>query len=259
MASPTPTTILVTGASSGMGAAIAEHLAAPGVRIALFARRKEQLDEVAARVAAKGAESLVLIGDVADLKSVQAAHAELTARWQTIDAAYLNAGTGGVFSLAKFDAGRVRQIFEVNVFGVVNWLHCLLPKMLADKRGTIVGISSLAAQRGGPGSGAYSASKAAVTNLMESIRLEARLSSITVCTVEPGFVKSEMTAKNKFHMPFLMETKDAARIICSGVARGRSMIRFPWTLAAGMALFRWAPNWLYDRLAARSLPTPRVR
>ncbi len=244
--------VLVTGASSGIGAAIAEHLAAPGVRIALFARRKEKLDQVAQRLSAKGAETLSVEGDVCDLAAVQAAHAQIEAKWQRVDAAFLNAGRGTYVPIERFDAAEVRRIFEVNVLGIAHWLHCLLPPMLAAGRGTLVGISSLAANRGmAGGSGAYSASKAAVTNLMEAVRVEARDYGVKVCTVEPGFVKSEMTAPNKFSMPFLMETADAAQIICDGAARGKAMIRFPGPMAAGMALLRWMPNAIYDRLANR--------
>ncbi|HEY3448383.1 MAG TPA: SDR family NAD(P)-dependent oxidoreductase [Myxococcales bacterium] len=251
---PSPTTILVTGASGGIGAAIAEHLAAPGVRVALFARRKDQLDEVARKVGQRGAEALVLVGDVADFESVEAAYAGLVAKWgSSIDFAYLNAGAGGVFPLSKFKADRVRRIFEVNILGLVNWLHFLLPPMLEARRGTIVGTSSMAAQRGGPNSGAYSASKAAVTNLLESIRLEARHSGVTVCTVEPGFVRTDMTAVNKFPMPFIMDPADAAKVICRAAQRGKSMIRFPWPLQAGMAVMRWMPNWMYDRVTGTML------
>lgn len=251
---PSPTTLLVTGASAGMGAAIAEHVAAPGVRVALFARRKDLLDEVARKVGQKGAEALVLVGDVADIKSVEAAWSELAAKWgPELDFAYLNAGAGGVFPLAKFKADRVKRIFDVNVMGVVNWLHFVLPPMLEARHGTIVGTSSLAAQRGGPNAGAYSASKAAVSNLLESIRLEARRSNVRVCTVEPGFVRTGMTAPNKFPMPFIMEPADAAKVIVRGAQRGQSMIRFPWPLQAGMALMRWMPNWLYDRVSGTML------
>jgi short-subunit dehydrogenase len=245
-----PPNILVTGASSGIGAALAEHLAAPGVRIALFARRRERLEELAQRVAAKGAEPLVLVGDVRDLESVQEAHGIIESKWRRVEAAFLNAGKGGIVSVTQFDAAEVRNIFEVNVLGIAHWLQCLLPPMLAARRGTLVGISSLGALRGLPGGGgAYSASKAAVTNLMESVRVEARPHGIAVCTVEPGFVKTEMTAPNKFKMPFLMEPADAARVICEGVARGKAVIRFPWPVAAAMALVRWMPNGIYDRIA----------
>ncbi|MBI5544924.1 MAG: SDR family NAD(P)-dependent oxidoreductase [Deltaproteobacteria bacterium] len=249
--------VLVTGASRGIGAALAEQVALSKGRVALFARTREQLDLVAQQVKSRGAEPLVLEGDVADLASVRGAHQQVVERWGRVDVALLNAGTGATFPLTRFDAERVRRIFEVNVFGIVHWLHCLLPPMLEAKAGTIVGISSLAAQRGGPSAGAYSASKAAVSNLLESVRLEARLSGVAVCTVEPGFVRTEMTAQNKFEMPFLMEPQDAARAICEGVARGKSVIRFPWQLAAGMALMRWMPDWLYERIGGRMVMRDR--
>lgn len=243
--------ILITGASSGIGAALAEHLAGFGGRIALFARRAERLEEVAAKVTAAGGQPLVLIGDVADPASVAAAHEELVAAQGPVDVAFLNAGVGDSFSVDRFEAARVRALFEVNVFGVVNWLEHLLPPMLERQSGTLVGISSLAGHRGGPMAGAYSASKAAVSNLLESIRLEVRTAGIVVTTVEPGFIRSEMTDKNKFPMPFMVETEVAARQIADAAAEGRAVLRFPWQMAAAVKVLKSLPAGLYDRLAGR--------
>jgi short-subunit dehydrogenase len=243
--------ILITGASSGIGAALAEHVASYGGKIALLARRAERLEEVAARVAAAGAQPLVLVGDVADPESVAAAHQELVDAQGPVDVAFLNAGVGDSFSVDRFTAARVRQMFDVNVFGVVNWLEHLLPPMLERQSGTLVGISSLAGHRGGPMAGAYSASKAAVSTLLESIRLEVRTAGIVVTTVEPGFIRSEMTDKNKFAMPFMVETEDAARQIADAAAEGRPMLRFPWQMAAAARVLKSLPISLYDRLAAK--------
>lgn len=243
--------ILITGASSGIGAALAERLAAFGGQIALFARRADRLEEVAGRVAAAGARPLVLTGDVTDPESVRTSYARLVEAQGPVDVAFLNAGVGDSFRLDKFDAARVRKTFEVNVFGVVHWLEHLLPSMLERRTGTLVGISSLASHRGGPMSGPYSASKAAVSVLLESIRLEARSKGISVCIVEPGFIRSEMTDKNKFKMPFMVETEDAAQAIIDAAAEGQPMLRFPWQMAAAVKVLKSLPIGLYDRIAGR--------
>jgi len=244
-------TVLVTGASSGIGAAVAEYLAPFGVRIGLFARREAKLRSLEARLATLGAAPLVLPGDTTDIEAVRHAHDQIIAQLGPVDVAFLNAGVGDSFTLASFSAKRVKRVLDVNVIGVVNWLEVLLPSMLERRFGTVVGISSLASGRGFPFAGAYSASKAALSVLLESIRVEAQSAGIQVCTVEPGFIRSEMTDRNKFPMPFLMDTGDAARLICEAAARRERLVRFPWQTAAAAALLRWLPGGLYDRLVAQ--------
>ncbi|MBW2732868.1 MAG: SDR family NAD(P)-dependent oxidoreductase [Deltaproteobacteria bacterium] len=241
--------ILITGASSGIGAALAVEVARYGGRIALFARREERLHDVAERVAAAGAESLVLAGDVRDPAQVKEAYERMVREHGAPRVAFLNAGVGDSFAIGDFKAHRVRRIFEVNIMGVAHWLEHLLPPMLKKGRGFLVGISSLAAHRGGPMAGAYSASKAALSNLLESLRVEAGPAGVSISTVEPGFVRSELTDKNKFSMPFLMETDVAAALIVDQVAEGRTMIRFPWQMAAFVKLMKHLPMSVYDRMA----------
>jgi short-subunit dehydrogenase len=249
--------ILITGASSGIGAAIAVQLARHGGRIALFARRRERLQQVAREVSRAGAEPLVLVGDTRDRQQVAEAHAQLIQAQGPANVAFLNAGVGDGFTLDEFSAARLKQVFDVNVIGVANWLEHLIGPMLQRKRGTIVGISSLAASRGAPGASAYSASKAALSTLLEALRVEGRLHGLTVCTVEPGFVRSEITAKNAFPMPFLMDTSAAAAQICRAVAKGSPMIRLPWQMAALTRVVRTLPNFAYDRLGQRLLRSQR--
>jgi short-subunit dehydrogenase len=240
--------LLVTGASTGIGAALAVRLARHGGRIALVARRGDVLAGVAEQVRAAGGQPLVLAGDVTDLPAVRELHARLQAEQGPVDVAFLNAGTGGPTSLRRFEAARVRELFEVNVFGVANWLEVLLPDMLARRSGVIAGISSLAAARGMPGSGAYAASKAAVSFLLESLRVEARAHGIQITTVEPGFVRTPLSAKNKFPMPFLMEVEPAVEIIAREVAHGRRVVRFPRAMAAVAGLLGVLPTPVFDRL-----------
>ena len=245
------TSILITGASSGIGAALAVHLAQYGGKIALVARRREQLDEVAEQVRGAGARPLVVTGDVTDGDEVTRNHQQILEEQGPAQVAFLNAGVGYPTPLTRFDMARVRKLFEINVIGVTNWLAALLPDMVSADRGVIAVVSSLAAARGLPGSGCYSASKAAVSTLMESLRIEARGTGVQLSTIEPGFIKSELTAKNRFPMPFLMDTEPAARLMADEVAAGAEVIRFPWQMAMMLRSMRAMPDALYGVVGAQ--------
>lgn len=238
--------ILITGASSGIGAELALHLAQYGGKIALQARRRVRLEAVAEQVRAKGASALVLEGDVTDPAQVTAQAAQLKDEQGPVDVAFLNAGLGKPTALTRFNGAKWRRMFEINVFGVINWLDALLPDMLQLERGIVAITSSLAGQCGLPGSGAYSATKAAVSTLAESLRVEARPRGIQISSIEPGFIRSELTEDNKFPMPFLMDTDEAVRIIADEVAEGAPVIRFPWQMSAAIATLRALPTPLYN-------------
>jgi len=240
------TSILITGASSGVGAALAVRLARHGGRLALTARRAERLEAVAEEVRRKGGRPLILEGDVRDLERTRELAARVASEQGPVDVAFLNAGLGGPTALTRFSAEKVRYMFEVNVFGVVNWLEPLLPDMISRGKGVLAVTSSLAAVRGIPTGGAYSASKAAVSTLMESLRAEARSHGIQVSIIEPGFFKSELTEKNNFPMPFLLETEDAARMMEREVAAGRERIRFPWQFARLIEAVHQMPDPAFD-------------
>ena len=251
--------LLITGASTGIGATLAVRLARYGGRLALVARRGDLLAAVAEQVRAAGGQPLALVGDVTDLAAVRELHARLRGEQGAVDVAFLNAGTGGPTSVRRFEATRVRQIFEVNVLGVANWLEVLLPDMLERRSGIIAGISSLAAARGMPGGGAYAASKAAVSFLLESLRAEAHQSGIQITTVEPGFVRTPLSAKNKFPMPFLMDVEPAVEIIVREVAHGRRVIRFPRAMAAVAQLLGALPAPVFDSLGKSLIARQRPR
>jgi len=242
--------ILITGASSGIGAALAEEIAEYGGDVALVARREEQLQEVAQRVRRRGARPLVLACDVTDLESVRAAGARIVEVQGPVEVAFLNAGIGEVVHLPRFDARKVQRVFEVNIFGVLNWMEALLPAMIERKSGILAATSSLAAARGLPGASAYSATKAALSALLDAYRVEARLYGLQITIIEPGFVRTPINEGAKSR-PFLLEVEPAARIILDGVAEGQALIRFPWQMAAAMQVLRHLPNALFDRVGAR--------
>jgi NAD(P)-dependent dehydrogenase (short-subunit alcohol dehydrogenase family) len=245
--------ILITGASSGIGAELARELAAYGAKLALCARRAAELEEVAARVRAAGGQALPLVCDVGDPDSVREAHARLVADQGPVEVAFLNAGIGDRTTVKEFEAVRIRRVFEVNLFGVVHWLELLFPAMREAGAGTIAVTSSLAAGRGLPGSGAYSASKAALSSLCESLQGDARRYGIQLSIVEPGFIRTPMTAKHTFKMPFLIDAPEAARLTLEGVAEGLPLIRFPWQMAMTMQVIRHLPGGAFQALGRRMM------
>lgn len=244
--------VVITGASSGLGRAMAVQLARAGARVAITGRRKEKLADAAGAVRAAGGECLELLGDVTEPSQVKAHYALIKERWGGLDWAILNAGVGDSMSARQFSAENYRWTFATNLGGVTNWIEAVLPDMLAAKRGAIAGIGSLAGFRGLPESGAYSASKAALYALLESTRVDLRGTGVNVVTVCPGFVKSEMTDRNdKGQMPFLLETDDGARRIIDGIRHRRRVVHFPWQLSLFMIyVVHNLPGWFYDWFAA---------
>lgn len=248
-----PLRVLITGATSGLGREMACQLAREGYRVAITGRRQAKLEETAAAVREAGGECLALAGDVASLEDVKRHYAEIRSRWGGLDWAVLNAGVGDSLSARRFSAENVRWTFAANVVGAANWMEAVLPDMLAARSGVIAGISSLAGFRGLPESGSYSASKAALTVLLESARVDLRGTGVDVVTVCPGFVKSEITSRNDpKDMMFLLETADGARRILDGIRRRKRLVHFPWQLSIPVIyVLPWLPGWLYELLASR--------
>lgn len=246
--------VLITGATSGLGREAAVQLARRGARLALTGRRAAKLEAAARAVREAGGEALTLAGDVTDRKTVRRHYAEIRRLWGGLDWAVLNAGVGDSESALQFTAENYHWTFATNVGGAVNWIEAVLPDMLAAKSGVIAGVASLAAYRGLPKSGAYSASKAALVSLLESVRVDLRGTGVDVVTVCPGFVKSEMTDRNNpKDMIFLLETEDGVRRMLRGIERRRRVVHFPWQLSCLMMyVVHNLPGWLYDRLIFRA-------
>jgi len=247
-----PDSILITGGSSGLGAALAQIYAAPGVRLALTGRDADRLASVAKVCTARGAEVHLAAIDVlerARLVDWIDSRAKAAPLDLLIANAGISAGTGGDGE----DAAQTRGILAANVDGVVNTVMAALPAMRARQHGQIAIMSSLAAFRGFPGAPAYCASKAAVRVWGEALRGQLASDGIAVTVICPGYIKTPMTAVNRFPMPLLMESYRAARIIQRGLARDKARIAFPWPMYALVRLIAALPPGLVDPLL-RKLP-----
>jgi short-subunit dehydrogenase len=241
---------IVTGASSGIGAALARALAQAGVKVGLTARRASELETLAESIRAQGGIAEVAAADAADRAATHAAIAKLEEGLGATDLLIANAGVGVSTPAVEFSSEAIERMMRVNVFGVCYAIEAVLPGMLARGRGHLVGVSSLAAYRGLYGQSGYGASKAALSTLLESLRVELRLRGIAVTTVHPGYVRTPMTAGADHWQPFIMEPEAAARIIVRGIAAKRREVNFPWSMAGLMGLIRHLPNPIYDRLNA---------
>ncbi len=253
----TPSVIVVTGASGGIGRALAAAYAAPGRTLHLFGRDETRLRAAAEDAERAGAVTMTHAVDVTDAAAMEAALTAIDAATPVdllIANAGISAGTGGIGE----NAAQTRAIFGVNLSGVLNTVLPLLPAMRARRRGQVAIVSSVAGFRGMAGAPAYCASKAAVRAWGEGLRAEAAADGVSVCVVCPGFVRTAMTGANGFPMPFLMEADRAARIVRRGLARNRGRITFPWQMAVLGWLLRALPDsWL--NALARLLPRKPAR
>ncbi len=242
--------IWVTGASDGIGAALARELADRGARVAISARDVEKLTAVA------GGRMQVVPVDVTDRDAVVAAGARVREALGGLDVAVLNAGTWSQFRVEQWDSAAFADNLGVNVMGTVHCLEAVVPTMIAEGRGRIVGMASVAGYRGLPGAEAYGASKAALLYLFETLRGSLAPRGIVVQTLSPGFVRTQLTDRNRFPMPFLMEPDAAARAIVAGIEKDKAEVVFPLPMMLTMKLARLLPvrTWtaLTAKLAARS-------
>lgn len=244
--------VLITGASSGIGRSLAVELARRGATLGLLARRADVLQEIVAEVEGAGGHALALTADVKDAEAVRAAADQLRASYGQIDLLIANAGVGATTDVKDLRAREVAEVININVLGVVNSVTAVLPEMIERGQGHLVAISSLAGYRGLPKSGAYCASKAAVSAFFESLRLDLLGTGVDVTIIHPGFIKTPLTAGRHAQMPFLMELQDATRKIVSAIEARKKSYAFPWQLASLVRAAMLMPNFLYDRIAARN-------
>ena len=248
--------VFLTGASSGLGEALARHYAARGATLGLVARREGELARLATALAPAATATYAV--DVRDAPAMARAGADFVARFGVPDIVIGNAGVSrGTLTELDDDLAAFRQVLETNVLGLVHTFHPFIAPMAAAGTGTLVGIASVAGFRGLPGSGAYCGSKSAAITYLESLRVEQRSRGIAVVTVCPGFIATPLTARNPYRMPFLMTADDAARRIARVIALRRRFAVVPWPMALAAALLKVLPRALFDRLVEGRKRKPR--
>lgn len=240
--------VWLTGASSGIGEALAYELARRGARVAITARRKEILDEIVGKIRASGGEAWSFPGDVLNLDEMKHTVDSIEETIAPIDLAIPNAGTHFFTYPEEFNSAEYLSIMQLNYGGVLHCLEAVIPRMLARGGGHLAPVASLAGYRGLPRAAAYGASKSATIHFLESIRFQLKPKGMTITIVNPGFVKTPLTDKNDFYMPFLVSSEKAAKIICNGVERGKRFVAFPWPFSWIVGLGKFLPAPVYEKI-----------
>lgn len=238
----------IIGASSGIGAALARELAARGAKVAASARRTESLQTL---VQEMGAGHLALPLDVSNAGDVAKAAHEVRNFFGRIDGVVLMQAVYTPMSFAALDLDEARNIVDINLTGTINCLAAMLPVMREQKSGQIALCGSVAGYRGLPRAQPYAATKAAIINLAESLRLEEEQNGIDVRIINPGFVRTPMTGKNDFKMPMMIEADAAARAIADGLSGSNFEIHFPKAFTFAIKAMRLLPPWLYFKLVRK--------
>ena len=250
-----PQHIVISGASSGLGLALARHYLERGATIAALARRGELLQALSAEFPGR---LYCYTLDVRDSSALQQAAQDFVARAGVPDVVIANAGVSvGTLTEHAEDIADFQQVMDINVVGMVKTFQPFVDAMRARRQGTLVGIASVAGFRGLPGAGAYSASKAAAISYLESLRVELHGSGVKVVTICPGYIKTPMTSSNPYSMPFLLEADDAARRMARAIGRQTSFAVIPWQMGLIGGMLKRLPNWLYDGLFAQAPRKPR--
>jgi short-subunit dehydrogenase len=242
----------ITGASSGLGAGLARRLATKeGYAVALAARRGDRLESLVAEIRRSGGIATTHECDVRDRDQVHAAVQSAVGQLGPVDLLVANAGISGMTVVTALDAAQVEGVMATNFFGAVYATEAVLPSMLERASGHIVAVGSLTGYGGLPKTAAYSASKGALHNFFESLRVDLRGTGIDVTVVTPGYVKTELTEKNAHSMPLLMELEDAVAVIVGGIGKRRRLVSFPRPLSTVVWLAQVLPPGVYDWIASR--------
>ncbi|HEX7153938.1 MAG TPA: SDR family NAD(P)-dependent oxidoreductase [Thermoanaerobaculia bacterium] len=242
---------IITGASAGIGAALARELVRRGWAVALLARRADLLEELARDLASRGGNVVAVPCDVADGASVRdAVRRSEEALGGPFDLAVANAGVGVATHAWNFPIADAEQIMRVNVLGMFYLFDAVIPSMIERRGGRFAGVASLAGHRGLPTSSVYSASKAAMQSFLEASRIELLQFGVGVTTINPGFVVTAMTAQNKVRMPFIMSAENAATIMADGLESGARIIEFPRPMSLLTRFARLLPAAIYERVTA---------
>jgi short-subunit dehydrogenase len=241
--------VLITGASSGIGRALAELLADHGAKVGLLARRAGRLRELAAGISARGGRAECAAADVSVAEDVAAAVAALEQSLGPCDVLVANAGVYRKTAARDFDLARMRLVVETNLIGVFHSVGAVAPGMVRRGQGHLAAVSSLAGMLGLPGAAAYSASKRGVVTLMESLRADLWRQGVKVTTVCPGYVDTPMiTAEERATLHCLVTAAEAARRIAWAIQQGRAEYWFPWWTAFQVRLAQWLPPALRARI-----------
>jgi short-subunit dehydrogenase len=250
--------VFITGASSGIGQALAARYAQAGWRLALVARRTEQTQAWLLEQGLDAQRARVYRADVADPDSIILAAQACMAEQGLPDVVIASAGISvGMDSAEREDLGVMQDTFATNNVGLAATFHPFLRLMRQRQSGTLVGIASVAAIRGLPGHGAYCASKAAVVAYCESLRGECRRQGVKVVTLLPGYIATPLTAKNPYSMPFLMQAGDFADRAYRAIEAGDSYRVIPWQMGVLAKVMRLLPNALFDKLVGGRGRKPR--
>lgn len=243
--------IFITGASSGIGQALAEHYAKEGAILGLAARRADILRSLQNSLPT---ETCIYTLDVRDAEALDKAAHDFITRFGVPDIVIANAGvSAGTLTENRDDIHTFKGIIDINLLGMVHTFQPFIHAMKQAKKGSLVGIASVAGVRGLPGAGAYSASKAAVITYLESLRVELSVDDIHVTTIAPGYIKTPMTDINQYSMPFLMAPERAALKFAKAISRKKRFVVIPWQMGCLARLMRFLPPWLWD-LIMRNAP-----
>lgn len=242
------TRTFLTGASSGLGEALALYYARGEATVGLLARRAALLERLAERLRSAGSTVLVYAADVSDTEGVRLAVADFVARAGGADLVIADAGVGSNAPLLSGDSASVARLMSVNVIGVTNTIVPFVPVMLRQGSGTLVAVSSMAGHRGLPWSTAYSASKAAVIAFMDGLRMQLAGTGVHAMTLCPGFVRTPMTAHLRHWLPFLLEPDAAVALMSKAIERRFGTYTLPWQMRLVRSVMMHAPEWLLRRV-----------
>lgn len=245
---------IITGASSGLGEALAQELHQRGWKVGLIARREAQLQELVQNL---GDGAACAAADVTDAAATESAVRQLEQSLGPCTLMVANAGIGTYTNCRNWDTADMTKVFQVNVLGVIHSLGAVIPQMVEKRSGHVAVVSSFAGYRGLPGFGAYSASKAAVSNYFEALRGELIPMGIAVTSIHPGYVKTPLTDTNNFNMPFIISAEKAARIMANGLEKKKKEINYPWQMSFIMGLARRLPNWAWDLAFSKANPAKK--
>ncbi len=250
--------VWLIGASSGIGEALVPQLVAQDARLAISARNETALQQISARCGRPDAPVLVKPLDVTDRSAIEAAARDLCDAWGRIDVLLYNAGTSTKTDIATFDVDAIERQIAVNYTGLIRAIGAVLPGMLRQRSGEIVGVGSLSAYGALPHAAAYGSTKAALNYFLQSLRMDARRYGIGVTAVNPGFVWTAMTETSRFPKRFMLSADEAARRIVAGMRAGHAEIHFPRRMSLPLKLFTALPRPIYEPLA-RHLRRDSVR